>query len=59
MWVEERFILGFVGETQQKEDNIKMDLQEIGWRGKDWIDHHQIRDMCQALVNAVMNHRVP
>jgi hypothetical protein len=43
----------------KKKDNIKMDLQEVGWRGKDWIDLSQIRDMCQALVNAVMNRQIP
>ena len=40
------------------EDNIKMDLQEVGW-GKEWIELAQDRDRCLALVNAVMNLRVP
>jgi hypothetical protein len=39
-------------------DNIKMGLQE-GGGGMDWIDMVQDRDRCQALVNAVMNVRVP
>jgi hypothetical protein len=40
------------------EDNIKMDLREVGWRGIDWIDLAQDRDRLWALVNAVMNLRV-
>jgi hypothetical protein len=40
-------------------DNIKMDLSEIGWDGMDWIDLAQDRDQLRALVNAVMNLRVP
>jgi hypothetical protein len=39
--------------------NIKMDFREIGWDGMDWIDLVQDRDQCRALVNAVMNLRVP
>jgi hypothetical protein len=41
------------------EDNIKMDLREIGWGGMDWIDLAQDRDQWRALVNTVMNLRVP
>jgi hypothetical protein len=41
------------------EDNIRMDLREIGWGGMDWIDLAQVRDQWKALVNAVMNLRVP
>jgi hypothetical protein len=40
-------------------DNIKMDFQEIGWDGMDWIDLAQDRDQWRALVNKVMNLRVP
>jgi hypothetical protein len=39
--------------------NIKMDLGEIGWGGVDWIVLVQDRDKWRALVNAVMNLRVP
>jgi hypothetical protein len=44
---------------RRRVDNIKMDLREIGWGVMDWIDLAQIRDQWRALVNAVMNLRVP
>jgi hypothetical protein len=40
-------------------DNINMELREIGWDGGDWIDLAQDRDQWRALVNAVINLRVP
>jgi hypothetical protein len=40
-------------------DNIKMDLRAIGWDGVDWVDLAQDRDQWRALVNTVMNLRVP
>jgi hypothetical protein len=40
-------------------DNIKMDLREIGWCGRIWINLAQDRDQWRALVNAIMNLRVP
>jgi hypothetical protein len=41
------------------DDNIKMDLWEIGFGDVDWIDLAQDRDRWRALVNTVMNLRVP
>jgi hypothetical protein len=40
-------------------DNIEMDLGEIGWVGMDWLDLAEDGDQWMALVNAVMNLRVP
>jgi hypothetical protein len=40
-------------------DYIKMDLREIGWDGVDWVELAQGRNQWRALVNSVMNFRVP
>jgi hypothetical protein len=40
-------------------DTIKMDLREIGWDGVDWIELAQDMNQWRALVNTVMNLRVP
>jgi hypothetical protein len=40
-------------------DNITMDLREIGWDGVDWIDVDHDRDQRRALVNTLINLRVP
>ena len=44
---------------RRREDNIKMNLQEVGCGGKDWIEQVQDRDRWWALVNVVLNIRVP
>jgi hypothetical protein len=69
VWGEERCIQGFSGKPEGRrplerprrrwEDNIKMDLREVGWGGMDWINLAQDRDRWPALVSAVMNLRVP
>jgi len=41
------------------EDNIRMDLQKVGCGVMGWIGLAKDRDRCRALVNAVMNLRVP
>jgi hypothetical protein len=40
-------------------DTIKMDLREIGWDGRDWIELAQDRDQWKVLVNTVKNLWVP
>ena len=50
---------GNLRETDHLEDNIKMNIQEVEFGGMDWIWLAQDRDRWRALLNAVMNLRVP
>jgi hypothetical protein len=42
-----------------KREEMRMDLREIGWDGRDWIDLAQDRNQWRAFVNAVINLQVP
>ena len=63
----QKFIQNLVGKPEGKrqrprhssEDNIKMNLREVGCVAGDWIDHAQDRDQRRAYVRAAMNLRVP
>jgi hypothetical protein len=44
---------------RRRENNIKMDLQEVGWGGMDWIELAQDRDRWRAVVKVEMNLRFP
>jgi hypothetical protein len=72
MWYEsgeEECIWNFGGKARRKvpqgrpertwKDNIKMDLREIKWDDMGWIHLAQDRGQWKALVNTVMNPRVP
>ena len=41
------------------EDNLRMDLQEIGINASNWVESAQDSDYCRALVNAALSLRVP
>jgi hypothetical protein len=48
-----------IGQKRRWVDNTKTHLREIGWDGVDWIDMAQDMDQWRALVNTVLNLRVP
>jgi hypothetical protein len=54
-----------VGEPERKgprhtwEDNIRTDLKKISWEGIKWLHLAQHREQWRAVMNTVMNHRVP
>jgi len=60
-----RFLVGKLegkkplGRSSNRWEDVTMDLQEVGCGGMDWIHVAQDRDSWRALVNAVMNLRVP
>jgi hypothetical protein len=58
-WESQKVRYHWVTPRRRWVDNIKMDLIEIGWDCMDWIYLAQDRDQWKALVNTVMNLRVP
>jgi len=48
-----------MGEYRYNSDNIRMNLRKTKWEGVDWMHLAQDRDQLWAVVNAVMNRRVP
>jgi hypothetical protein len=58
-WLEARLKRPLGRPRRRREDNITIDLRKRGWGGIDWINLAQDRDQWRALVNKVMNLRVP
>jgi hypothetical protein len=66
MWEKRHAYRLLVGKTERKTatllrwvDNIRMELGEVGWGDVDWICLAQDRNMWRALVNSILNLRVP
>jgi hypothetical protein len=47
------------GRPRRRWEDMKMDIQVVGWRSMDWIGLAKDREWWEALVNVVMNFRVP
>jgi len=60
-WVVEKSVgkRQFGRPKRRQEYNIRMDLKEMGWEDVDWVHLAQDRDQWRAVVNTVMNLRVP
>ena len=61
-WLEVKQVIAFTYICRPRrrwEDNIRMDLEEIGINARNWVGSAQDRDYWRALVNAALNLRVP
>jgi hypothetical protein len=58
-WFESEGKISFVRTRRRWEDNIRVDVREMGWKSVDWIHLTQDRDQWRSLVNTVMNVSVP
>jgi hypothetical protein len=47
------------GRQPKREDNIKMDIKNVGFGDMDWMNLAHVRDRCLAFVNAAKSLRVP
>jgi hypothetical protein len=59
IWVEKPEGKRPLGRSRRRWEDILMDLREIGWENVNWIVLGQDRDQWRALMNTIMNLRVP